>query len=110
MCWYGWNHNQYADKLCVHNTYPVPNFVTAEREFVRQHRNWHIYRAGWPDFLCYNSTEGFVAVEVKQDGQTLPQHQYDTLSALDQSGLRSVVWTPARGAVPYHKVSITRRH
>jgi|SRR3954468_12154184 len=74
------------------------NLTLSEQQFVATAdvRGKHLYRAGWPDFLCIDKdTKGVIFVEVKHNGDEIRPAQVVMFAALEEHlGIRVMVWDP----------------
>ena len=62
-------------------------------------RGWTITKRGWPDFFCFNTDEGKLAVvEVKRNAEaTLRREQQMVMRALARYGVPCFFWSPDGG-------------
>jgi hypothetical protein len=85
----------------------------AERAFcvMADSRSKRLLRNGWPDFLMIDpESGGMIGVEVKTYTDEISEAQSRMFAALEQHGLRVMVWSPERPRqlTPWRRWNSTR--
>lgn len=86
----------------------------AERAFVSMAdaRGKRVLRNGWPDFMVFDlESGGMIAVEVKTDDDSVSPAQARMFEALEEHGLRVMVWSPERPAklIPWRRHELEKK-
>lgn len=70
----------------------------AEKAFVLfAAKHFKLFRNGWPDYFAQDlKTKTFFGIEVKQGANAISSAQQIMFAALDNAGLKTVIWNPNR--------------